>query len=274
MRAQTKAELTARVRSVATPPRAQPGTRSWRTSWRESWRKSWRTAAMLLATAALVLVLAGAGAPCKAGSVAGNPMTLSPLDAGQRTDPPSEIATHRGARSAQANPAPQPAQTQAPPPPPVPQRTEILRFDNWTVTCLYFVEGPKKHSCSARLQVQVQQSGTTQTLMAWTVYPNESNQFVTDLQTPTGVSIAPGVQVEFDKKAKRTLAFDSCDTGHCTAVSTMDNAFIHDVSTAQAAEIAIHAQNGQTIQFNIPLKGFDKAYAQLKAPRPESALRE
>ena len=254
MRVQTNADLIPRVGLDAT-----------------SRAKSYRMAA---AVSLAAFMAALAAAPGEAGSVASNPMTLSPLDTGQRADPPSAITNHRGARSAQANPAPQPAQTQAPPPPPVPQRTEILRFDNWTVTCLFFVEGPKKHSCSARLQVQVQQSGSTQTLMAWTVFPNESNQFVTDLQTPTGVSIAPGVQVEFDKKAKRTLPFESCDTGHCTAVSTMDNAFIHDVSTAQAAEVAIHAQNGQTIQFNIPLKGFDKAYAQLKAPRPESPLRE
>jgi invasion protein IalB len=165
-------------------------------------------------------------------------------------------------RYAQANPPAQPA----PQAPPMPQRTEILRFDNWTVTCLYFTEGPKKHVCSAGLQVQVQQSGNTQTLLAWTIYLNDSNQFVTNLQTPTGISIPPGVRIEFDKKAGRTLPFDSCDTGHCTAISVMDSAFIHDLSGAQSAEIVIHAQNGKNIQFDIPIKGFDKAYAQLKNP--------
>jgi invasion protein IalB len=215
---------------------------------------------------AFLFALAGANTPAGAGTPVGKPMTLSPYDNDRPADSPSDAATKSGARSAQANPATQPAPAPAQnQPPPQPQRTEILRFENWTVTCLYYAEGPKKHACSARLQVQVQQSGSTQTLLAWTIHPNESNQFVTDLQTPTGVSIAPGVQIEFDKKAKRTLPFDSCETGHCTALSTMDSTFIHELSTAQAAEIVIHAQNGQNIQFNIPIKGFDKAYAQLKA---------
>jgi invasion protein IalB len=197
-----------------------------------------------------------------------------PHEAGRGTSIPAiapAAASKTQARYAQAPPSASPPSPQTPaqnrPPPPTPQRTEILKFDNWMVTCFYFTEGPKKHACSAQLQVQVQQSGASQTLLSWVVSPNDSNQTVTDLQTPTGISIPPGVQIEFDKKTKRTLPFDSCDTGHCTAVSTMDANFIRELSTAQAAEILIHAGNGQTIQFNIPVKGFDKAYAQLR-PAP------
>jgi hypothetical protein len=45
----------------------------------------------------------------------------------------------------------------------------------------------------------------------------------------------------------------------------MDNAFIHDLSAAQSAQIALHAINGQTLQFDFPVKGFDKAFGQLRA---------
>lgn len=166
---------------------------------------------------------------------------------------------HAGEKLAQAAAAPQP-QVQTPPPA-TPQRTEILRFENWIVTCDYFNDGARKQACVARMQVQ--QSGTNQILLAWTIAASDSKQFVSEMQTPTGVAIAPGVEIELDKKAKRKLAFESCEAGHCIAKSAMDNAFIQDLSAAQSAQIAIHATNGQTLQFDIPVKGFDKAYAQL-----------
>jgi invasion protein IalB len=180
--------------------------------------------------------------------------------------PPKPTAVPRSSeqsqRYAQAAPAPAPQLPAAPPPPPTPQRTEILRFENWTVTCNYYNDGAKKQACAARLQVQ--QSGTNQILLSWTVLANDSKQIVSEMQTPTGVTIAPGVEMELDKKGKRTLAFESCDPGHCTATAVMDAAFVRDLSAAQSVQIAVHAINGQTLQFDIPAKGFDKVYAQLR----------
>jgi invasion protein IalB len=171
-------------------------------------------------------------------------------------------------RYAQAAPPAAPAAPAAPaqnpqPQPPQPQRTEILRFENWTASCNYYNEGAKKQECAARLQVQ--QSGTNQILLSWIVSANDKKQFVSELQTPTGVAIAPGVEIEFDKKTKHTLTYESCDTGHCTATAVMDNTFIRDLSAAQNAQVAVHAMNGQTLNFDFPVKGFDKAYAQLRS---------
>jgi invasion protein IalB len=155
-----------------------------------------------------------------------------------------------------------PAPAQPAPAAPLPQRTEIVRFDNWLVTCNDFVEGPRKRVCAAQLQLQ--QSGTNQVVLAWTVSINDNKQFVTALQTPTGVAIPPGVDLQPEKGAKRKMPYESCDTGRCTAGTIMDANFVRDITASATMKVFIQSSNGQTIQFDIPIKGFDKASAQLR----------
>ena len=144
-----------------------------------------------------------------------------------------------------------------------PQRTEIVKFDNWTVTCLEYPEGTPKKTCAAQLQVQ--QSGSNQVLLAWTVSLNDSKQFVTLLQTPTGVSIPSGVELQPEKAGKRKLSYESCEPARCTSTFTIDAALLRELSTAPTAQVVIFAANGQSVQFNIPIKGFDKASAHLRS---------
>src|SRR5256885_8327408 len=106
---------------------------------------------------------------------------------------PSQQVPPQQAQAQQSAPQPQAAAPAAR----SPQRTEIVKFDNWTVTCLEYPEGTPKKTCAAQLQVQ--QSGSNQVLLAWTVSLNDSKQFVTLLQTPTGVSIPSGVELQPEK---------------------------------------------------------------------------
>jgi invasion protein IalB len=143
--------------------------------------------------------------------------------------------------------------------PPVPLRTEIWNFDSWTTTCSEFED--KKKVCSARLQVT--QSGNRNILLAWIITLNAENRPINVLQTPTGVSIAPGVELKLGKAAARKVPFTTCDNGHCTATLAMDRDLVRDMTMTAEAEIVIYAPNGSGVQFKFPLKGFEKAYAQL-----------
>jgi invasion protein IalB len=163
---------------------------------------------------------------------------------------------------APAQPQPQPPAQQAPAPR-QPFRTEVVRFDNWSVTCLEYAEGVPKKTCAA--QVQVQQSGTTQIILVWTVSLNESKQFVSVLQTPTGISIGAGVELQPEKAGKRKLSYESCETSRCTATLTMDAALLREVTAAGTAQVVIYALTGQSVTFSFPIKGFDKASAHLRA---------
>jgi invasion protein IalB len=156
---------------------------------------------------------------------------------------------------------PAPETKQAAPPARVPFRTEIMRFDHWTVTCNEFAEGPKKRRCTAQLQVTQEKSNKV--LLAWTVGLDNENRPVSLIQTPTGVSIAPGVELHLGKAAARKMPFVSCEPSRCTASIAVDNGLVRDMSAAESADVVIYAPNGSGVKFNFPLAGFDKAYAEL-----------
>src|SRR5262249_4670177 len=182
----------------------------------------------------------------------------TPTPQAQQPQQPQPAPTQQ----AQAQPQAQ-QQPQSQPAPPQPTRTEILRFDNWNVTYLEYAEGPTKKTCAAQLQLH--NTNNNQVILAWTVSLNESKQFVSVLNVPTGVAIGPGVELQPEKAGKRKIAYDSCEPNRCTSSVTMDAALLREITAAPTAQVSIYALNGQQVQFNVPLKGFDKATAHLRA---------
>jgi len=184
--------------------------------------------------------------------------TIEPWTQTAQAPPPARPAPRTPAAPA---PAGQPATNGSPAPPatPTPTRTEILNFDNWIVTCNDFAEGPRPRVCSALLQIA--QQNTNQVVFAWTIAIDNSKQMVTIMQTPTGVNIPPGVELRVGKVPPRKIPFASCDTGRCIATLPMDTALLREMTTVPNAEAVIQGSQGNTVQFNIQMKGFDKAYA-------------
>jgi len=147
---------------------------------------------------------------------------------------------------------------------PTPTRTEILNFENWVVTCNEFAEGSKPRVCTALLQIA--QQNTNQVVFAWSIAVDNTKQMVTIMQTPTGVNIPPGIELRVGKVPPRKIPFASCDTGRCVATLPMDAALLREMTTVPNAEAVIQGSQGNTVQFNIQMKGFDKAYAVLSRP--------
>jgi invasion protein IalB len=153
------------------------------------------------------------------------------------------------------------AQTESPPSPRIPTRTEILHFEGWTVTCNEFADGPRTRQCSAVLQIV--QQGTNQPVFSWMVAVDDHKQLVSVMQTPTGVVIAPGVELRVGKLPPQKIPFASCDTGRCVATMSIDANLVREITTSPMAEAIIQSTQGNTVQFNIQSKGFDRAYAVL-----------
>jgi invasion protein IalB len=188
---------------------------------------------------------------------------LSFAQAPSRAGQSQQKAPASAAPQAQAQPQPEPQpQQQQPqsPPPPQPIKTEILNFDNWSVTCREFAEGKRKRICFALLQI-VQQNNN-QTVFSWTIGFDDDNHQLMTLQTPTGVAIAPGVDLKLTK-GNRVIPYTACDTGHCVASSPVDANLIRDLTATTDAQAVIHASDGRDVTVNIPMKGFDRAYAAL-----------
>jgi invasion protein IalB len=190
--------------------------------------------------------------PARPAPARGSPGTLPAASAAPAPAAPPTGPEH--------SPPAQAAQAQAPAQQ-IPSRTEILNFDNWVVTCNEFADKPKTRVCSALLRI-VQQN-TNQTVFVWSLTMDSNKQMVSTLQTPTGVYIAPGVELRVGKAPPRKIAFTSCDTGGCVAPLLMDANTLREMVTAPTAEAIIQGTGGNTVQFNVQLKGIDKAYAAL-----------
>ena len=161
-------------------------------------------------------------------------------------------------RLAQASPAaaPKPGATTLPS-----QKTETINYENWILTCREFLDGPKKRNCS--ITVAVQKQDTNQIVLALTVQPNEQGQMVASIQTPTGVAIAPGVELKLEKAGARKFAFDFCEPSRCSASLIADKNFIREASLSASLAVVIQSSDGKPVNFEFPIKGFDKAYAKM-----------
>jgi invasion protein IalB len=171
-------------------------------------------------------------------------------------------------RVTQAAPAPKAAQQQRGPAAPgqaaAPQqiltRTDIQYFDNWTVTCNEFAEGPRTRVCAALLQVVQQENN--QRVFAWNITLDNNKQMLTELQTLTGVAIPPGVELRIGKNVRK-VPFTACDTAGCLASLPMDAALVRELTASPTVDAVIQARQGNAVQYNIQMKGFDKAVAVL-----------
>jgi invasion protein IalB len=144
------------------------------------------------------------------------------------------------------------------------RHTEVFYFDDWTVICQEFADASAERSCSAQLQAQ--QSETNRTVVVWAVKINGQKVNAT-LQTLTGVMLAPGADLQPENSEVRKFAFETCDTNGCVASATLDDKFLHDATKSSKATVTLHGTAGNTIRFEIPMKGFDRAFAQLKATK-------
>ncbi len=171
--------------------------------------------------------------------------------------PSAEHARTQSAAQVNANPA----AAQTPTPPQIPTRTEILNFENWAVTCNEFADAPRAKHCSALLQIL--QQNTNQIVFTWTVAMDDHKQLVAIMQTPTGVVIPPGVELKVGKLPAQKIPFASCDPGRCIATAPVDANLVREMTTSPTAEAIIQGSQGNTVQFNIQMKGFDRAYAVL-----------
>jgi invasion protein IalB len=141
------------------------------------------------------------------------------------------------------------------------QRTETINYDNWILTCREFLDGAKKRNCAATVAVQRSENG--QTVFALTVQLNDQGKVTASIQTPTGVAIAPGVELKFDKATARKAAFEFCEPTRCVASLAADAAFIRDASATSAITLSVQSSDGKPVNFEFPIKGFEKAYAKM-----------
>jgi invasion protein IalB len=144
-------------------------------------------------------------------------------------------------------------------------RTEILTYDNWTVTCR---DGqPKeKRVCSAELAISQETNNQRRVVFAWLMGLGKDNVPTSAFRFLPGVSIAPGLELKFPEKAVRKVPITVCEPTHCEATAPMDDAFVKEAAAAIQAEVVVHASDGRQVTFTVNMKGFSQALAAVRKP--------
>jgi invasion protein IalB len=144
-------------------------------------------------------------------------------------------------------------------------RTEILTYDNWTVTCRDGRDPKEKRVCSAELNIfQDAGNGQRRAVFAWVMGLNKDGALTTAFRFLPGISVVPGVELKFADKTPRRVPITSCEPSHCEATTTMDDAFIREGSQVVQAEAVVTASDGRQVNFTINMKGFSQAIAAVR----------
>lgn len=147
------------------------------------------------------------------------------------------------------------------PAPAAPTRTEILNFDNWSVTCREYAGKDKRKVCGAQLRVA--QGASRRIVFVWSVGATGKG-LEGALVTPTGVSIEPGVTLKLGAAEPRRIGYSACEPSRCVARIEVTEAVVKEAAKAETAEATIQTTDGRTIKFSFPVKGLEKAVAVLR----------
>jgi invasion protein IalB len=143
-------------------------------------------------------------------------------------------------------------------------RTEILTYDNWTVTCRDGRDPKEKRVCSAELQIFQEAGGQRRAVFAWLMGLNKDGVLALALRFLPGVQIGPGVELKFADKPPRKVPITTCEPAVCEASTTMDDAFIREAGSVIQGEAVVHASDGRLVTFTINMKGFVQAAAAIR----------
>lgn len=139
-----------------------------------------------------------------------------------------------------------------------PLRTEIMKFDGWSVTCQYGQDGSKA-GCAANLRVN--QQGTGRGLLNWSIGRAADGQLVQSVQTLSGVQIAPGVRLKAGPKEEMTLPYVSCGNAECAAAGPLKADFLRKAEQVQSIAVVVRALDGKDYTFTFSASGLPQAVA-------------
>jgi invasion protein IalB len=163
------------------------------------------------------------------------------------------------------------AMAQRPPTPPAQSpavassRTEILTYDNWTVTCNDIRDGRDRRVCSGELNIFQETPGQARRVVfSWLIGLNKDGQLVMALRFPPGISVQPGVEIKLADRPARRVPITICEPSFCEASQLLDEPLLRDAVAATQTEAMVVASDGRQVTFTVYLKGFAQAVAAVR----------
>ena len=138
----------------------------------------------------------------------------------------------------------------------VKRTTSKINYNGWVVTCVK-IDAKAKETCSA--QFRVIKKKNKKILMSWLIGYTKKNVLVTELFTPSGVLIEPGVELVIDKKLSVKALYKSCGPRGCKSRLVMSKKLRARFAKAKTVSVKVNSTDGRVISFNLGFKGFARA---------------
>jgi len=143
-----------------------------------------------------------------------------------------------------------------------PQRIETVIYDSWRVICRDVVGVKDKKNCTAILQVA--EPKQKRVVFTWVLGYDNKGTLTAVFQTPVGVQLLRGLELKLGQAQVRKVSYITCSSRVCEAVTPMNAVLLKEAMTSKTATATAYAMNGRGVQFNMNMKGFDKAIEALQ----------
>lgn len=147
-------------------------------------------------------------------------------------------------------------------------RVEITRIDNWTVTCNTRINqnNTPQRTCLAEVElIHTAQNGARNSLLFWQLRAAEGGRIATTMRVPTGLTLQAGLSIKAGNRPARKFDFATCEPRYCEARPIIDDAIARELSAVRELEVTVTSSGGQSINFNLPISGIDRAIASIRA---------
>lgn len=142
------------------------------------------------------------------------------------------------------------------------QTTAKTRQTGWRPQCTSASRGAKP-DCAVNQRVVLANTG--QLVAAITIrVPSKTRKPVMMLQAPLGLYLPPGMTISFGKNKAATVPLQTCDNNGCYAGQPLSADLLKKFRGGKNMTLSFQNMNRQEIKVSVSLKGFGKAYDQVK----------
>ena len=135
---------------------------------------------------------------------------------------------------------------------------ETRTYDNWTVSCRAAPEAKSGKACSTELRMVKETDGKKTILLHW-VFGFQNNKLMSVISVPTGLLLAPGIEMKMGSVRQIKVALSQCAPSHCEAVLPSDEALYKDLALVPQTEVTVVILDGRALKYAVNMKGLDKA---------------
>ena len=134
------------------------------------------------------------------------------------------------------------------------------KYGAWMVTCSIEAQSDTEE-CSAIYEIVDKQKGIT--LMSWLVGFSKKQMLMSEIVTPTGVLIPPGVGLTVDQEKLITIPYAACAPRGCKSRFELTRKLRAKLAKASSVVVSVTALDGRSLNFSLDFNGFRKALADL-----------